>query len=217
MTTMINLCILIPLGWLVFDILLRYVAIVGFLPCQILIEELIQTYGLEEQFILASFLRYVLIVPFAFTQIAECFRTIPLILIFFVTPIQLYLRCYTLLGDFQVRQNALTDSRKFRILFFKYDQLRIMNNEAQPYIGLQVSFLLLAGAAFSVIANFATVRTYDIFPWYLYLVNPMIFILICLLIQLLLPFGINCNEGSESMLRQWKSDHIYAKGKYLRR
>jgi hypothetical protein len=180
-------------------------------------EEFIENKGLQGRFLTVSLLRHVFHVIFGGPAIVEAFRALPLILIFLVIPIQLYLRCYTLLEDFQVRQNALADSRKFRILFFKYDQFRVLNNEAQPYIGLQVSFLLFAGIALSVLANFSTVRAFHVFPWYLYLITPSLAIIILLLIQLLLPFGINVHTNSESLLRQWKSDPIHAKGKYLRR
>jgi hypothetical protein len=217
MTAMINLCIVFPIGWLGCLILFVFIFRVGFVPWQILMEEFIVNYRLEDQFFPVSLMRYAFHLFLCGPVIVECFRALPLILIFLVIPIQLYLRCYTLLGDFQVRGNALADVRKFRILFFKYDQFRVLNNESQPYIGLQVSFLLFAGIALSVLANFATIRAFHVFPWYVYWITPSLAIIILLIIQLLLPFGINVHTNSESLLRQWKSDPIHAKGKYLRR
>jgi hypothetical protein len=112
------------------------------------------------------------------------FRALPLILIFLVIPIQLYLRCINLCKDFEARENALGCGRKFRLLFHNYDKVRILNNEGQSYAGLQGSFLLFVGTALSVITNFATIRACQIFPWYLYVVCPSLSILILLIIQL---------------------------------
>jgi hypothetical protein len=216
LSAMINLCIILPICWLAVSTIMIVIFPVGLLPLQIVVEELIEANGLEGRF-QASLLRYWFQLALCSPLIVEGFRALPLILIFLVIPIQLYLRCIQLCKDFEARENALGCGRKFRLLFHNYDKVRILNNEGQSYVGLQVSFLLFVGTALSVIANFTTIRAFQIFPWYLYVFCPSLSILILLIIQLLLPFGINCHENSEAMLRQWKSNPIYAKGKYLRR
>jgi hypothetical protein len=216
MTAMINLCIIFPIIWLAGMMAMIFIFRIGFLPWQIVMEEIIDSFGLGTGF-QASVLRYGSHMLLCGSVVIENFRAFNLILIFQVMPIQLYLECIKLMKDFQIRENALRNSDKFRKLFLAYDQLRLLNQEAQRYTGIQISFLLLIGTVLSVLANFGTLRGYHIFPWYLYPVLPTLSIIILLILKLLLPFAINVHENSEEMLMQWKSDSNHAKSKYLRR
>jgi hypothetical protein len=216
MIAMINLCTILPVFWLSAYTVQVFIFPVGFLPWQIVTEELIDRFELGTGF-LVSGLRYVSPMLFSGTMIIENFRTLGLILLFLVMPIQLYLHCIKLLEDFQIRKNALGSSYKFRQLFIAYNQMQVLIQESHAYTGIQISFLLFSGAIVSVIANFGTVRAHLSFPLSIYFVIPTLSILVLLIIQLLLPFAINVHEHSEAMLTQWKSDPIRAKGKYLRR
>jgi hypothetical protein len=198
----IFLCVIFPLAFTATFMIYLHVVHVGFLPWEIIIDECLESHGVSQY---TSIVLIVFHTFFCLPIIAECSRALGIILIFFVSPVQLVLRSIKLVGDLQIRYKALRCSgqRYFHQIFHQYDKLRIINNGAMPAASLEISVLFLAGVLLSIAANVGTIRMYHFLPWYIYVICPLFVIVVFLLIQLLLPQGIDIYENSQAMLGKW--------------
>jgi hypothetical protein len=203
MVTVIFLCIIFPMVALSAFISLAYILPMGFLPWEILSKEMSdESYSASDKsnFSRSQIVLYVLHAIFGIPLVLETLRALPLLIIWLVIPVQLSLLIIKLLEELQV---VSKNRRQIKELFSQYDQFRINNNASMPHTALEVGFLFFSGAVLSIVANFAAIRTYRIFPWYIYLVCPSTAVVVLLIIQLLLPYGINVHTLSTSMLRKW--------------
>jgi hypothetical protein len=199
MVSVVFLCIIFPVVCISAYFSLMYILHMGVIPWEILIKETLESYSVSVNSNLQIVL-YTFHTLFGTTLVLESLRALPLLVILLVIPVQLYLRIIKLLEELQV---ASKNRRMVRELFFQFDQFRIINNASMPYTALEVGFLFFAGAVLSIVINFAAIRTYRVFPLYFYAALPSTSVVILLIIQLLLPFGINVHELSKSMLSKW--------------
>ncbi|OXA48123.1 hypothetical protein Fcan01_17043 [Folsomia candida] len=108
--------------------------------------------------------------------------------------------------------------RKADLLIRRYLQLAVALQHVADFFAMISAILMMLGLVLCVLFNFMSVKLYGLIPMPLYLFFPSVTVLIPLIIDTLLPFGIRINETSVRFrVKCWRNLKDSCDRKYLRR